>query len=215
MSRTIALLDSGVNVDHPHIRGQGHVIIGPILADDGEWIDDPDPADLLGHGTCAAAAILDLAPGSTILSLKIFHQQPICPFPRLLATLEYAIERDVDWINLSLGTTRPSRCDDLEQLLSAARARGISVVAPAAIGDLPCFPGALPGCQGVLVDESLPREHPRQSDQGNDRVWYASPSPRQLPGVPPAANLSGVSLAAATLTGHLVAKGETGTKETG
>ena len=207
MTTTIALLDSGVNESHPHIRDQGRVIHGPVLDDSGEWIDDPEPGDQLGHGTCAAAAILDLAPGSTILSLKIFHQQPSCPFPRLLATLEHAISRQVHWINLSLGTTRPSRCSELEQILARATDSGISVVAPAAIGELACYPGALPGCQGVLVDESLARDEPQQRSHGDDKVWFASPRPRDLPGLPSAANLSGVSLAAANLTGYLVARG--------
>jgi len=206
MTVSIALLDSGVNDQHPHIRDRGEVIHGPILDEEGEWIDDPDPSDRLGHGTCAAAAILDLAPGSTILSLRIFRDQPRCPFPRLLAALDHAIASDVQWINLSLGTTRPSRCGDLEQMLAKATERGIKVVAPAAIGDLPCYPGVLPGCHGVLVDDSLARNEPQQRSHGDRKVWFASPHPRDLPGLPTAANLAGVSLAAANLTGYLASR---------
>ncbi|MEC9476139.1 MAG: S8 family serine peptidase [Planctomycetota bacterium] len=206
MTRTIALLDSGVNESHPHILGHGEVIHGPVLDGCGEWIDDPEPGDQLGHGTCAAAAILDLAPGSTIYSLKIFRHEPSCPFEELLIALDHAISQEVDWINLSLGTTRPSRASDLESMLARANAQGISVVAPAAIGELACFPGALPGCQGVLVDESLERSLPQQRAHGDQQFWFASPCPRDLPGLPPAANLSGVSLAAANLTGYLASR---------
>ena len=204
MTALIALLDSGVNESHPHIRDRGQVIDGPVLDDGGNWADDPQPGDLLGHGTCAAAAILDLAPGSTILSLKIFHQQPRCSFERLLATIEQAIDRNVKWINLSLGTTRPSCCEELEAVVARASAAGISIVAPAAIGELPCYPGALPGCHGVIADPSLERNQPQQRSHGDRSFWYASPRPRDLPRLPSGANLAGVSLAAANLTGHLV-----------
>ena len=207
MTVRIALLDSGVNGNHPHIRDQGRIIHGPAIDDSGDWKDDPEPGDLLGHGTCAAAAILDLAPGSTILSLRIFRDQPRCPFPRLLEALDHAIDEGVDWINLSLGTTRPSRCDDLEKMLERASDAAIGVVAPAAIGELACYPGALPGCYGVLVDDSLPRAHPQQRPHGDGKMWFASGRPRDLPGLPRGANLSGVSLAAANLTGFLAAGG--------
>ncbi|HIC22066.1 MAG: hypothetical protein COB10_04465 [Planctomycetota bacterium] len=207
MTVRIALLDSGVNGNHPHIRDQGQIIHGPAIDDSGDWKDDPEPGDLLGHGTCAAAAILDLAPGSTILSLRIFRDQPRCPFPRLLEALDHAIDEGVDWINLSLGTTRPSRCDDLEKMLERASEAGIGVVAPAAIGELACYPGALHSCYGVLVDDSLPRSHPQQRPHGDKKVWFASGRPRDLPGLPSGANLSGVSLAAANLTGFLAAGG--------
>ncbi|MGE4620025.1 MAG: S8 family serine peptidase [Planctomycetota bacterium] len=204
MSKVIALLDSGVNEGHPHIRDHGNVIHGPFLDDSGQWVDDPEPGDLLGHGTCAAAAILDLAPGHTILSLRIFRDQPRCPFDRLLSTLAYCIERQVDWINLSLGTTRPSRVPELEKILEKAAERNVRVVAPAAIGDLPCYPGALDGCEGVLVDSERSRDQPTRDATAN--VWFASPQPRDLPGLPSSSNLSGVSLSAANLTGYLASR---------
>ena len=207
MSVRIALLDSGINDHHPHIRGQGEIVHGLSIDESGEWGNDPESGDLLGHGTCAAAAILDLAPGCTILSVKIFRSEPRCPFPRLLEALDYAIAEGVDWINLSLGTTRPSRCEDLQKMIERASEAAIGIVAPAAIGELACYPGALPGCHGVLADDSLSREQPEQRPHGDGKVWFASGRPRDLPGLPRDANLSGVSLAAANLTGFLAAAG--------
>lgn len=203
MKPRIALLDSGVNANHPHIRENGSVLPGPFVDDDGILIDDPTPGDLIGHGTCAAAAILDLAPENIILSIRIFKHEPRCSVPHLLTALEFAIASGVEWVNLSLGTTLPSESPGLEKLLTMAQERGVTVVAPAQVGGLPCFPGALAGCQGVLADDSLSRQQPEKRQHGDGEYWFASPRPRELPGLPAAANLSGVSIAAANLTGYL------------
>jgi hypothetical protein len=64
----------------------------------------------------------------------------------------------------------------------------------------------LAGCHGVLVDDSLARNEPQQRSHGDQKVWFASPHPRDLPGLPTAANLAGVSLAAANLTGYLASR---------
>ena len=202
MKPKIALLDSGVNERHPHIIENGEIVHGPIIDGTGRLIDDPEPGDLIGHGTCAAAAILDLVPGSSILSMRIFREESHCSFPDLITALQYAIESGVNWVNLSLGTTRPSESPALEKLLERGKELGVGVVAPAQVGGLPCFPGALEGCHGVLADDSLPRQKPERRSHGDGKMWFASPRPRDLPGLPAAANLSGVSLAAANLTGY-------------
>lgn len=205
MKPRIALLDSGVNANHPHISENGSVLHGPAIADDGVLIDDPVPGDLIGHGTCAAAAILDLAPGNTILSIRIFREEPRCSVPHLLTALEYAIGSGASWVNLSLGTTLPSESPAFEKLLIAAQEQGVILVAPAQVGGLPCFPGALADCHGVLSDDTLTRQQPEKRRHGDGEFWFASPFPRELPGLPAAANLSGVSIAAANLTGYLAA----------
>jgi subtilisin family serine protease len=192
----VALIDSGVHAAHPHIAGRVEIeqhSAGP---------------DLLGHGTCVAAAILDLAPSARILSLRVFEGELSCPFERVLAALERALACEVELINLSLGTTDACWRAPLEAALAAAQRRSITVVAPAAASGLPSYPGCLEGAAGTLIDATLPRERPELRAHGARSMWYASPYPRDLPGLPRSANMWGPSLAAANVTGHLAAQRE-------
>ena len=203
MAARIALIDSGVNRRHPHLRESGEVIAGPTIGDDGALDFDAPHTDVIGHGTAAAAAILDLAPGSTVYSIRVFIERPACPFERVIAALRLAIEWRPSLVNLSLGTTDERWRDTLVELQREAETLGVLIVSPATHERLPSYPGSLPGYTGVLMDATLAREKPEQRPSGDTLVWYASPYPRELPGLPRAANLAGVSMAAANLTGFL------------
>ena len=63
------------------------------------------------------------------------------------------------------------------------------------------LPGSLPGVIGVTSDPDCPRDVFRY----HDGMFYASPYPRPIPGVPVDRNLHGTSFAVANMTG-LVAR---------
>lgn len=199
----IALIDSGVNAAHPHVREGGTIVVGPAVDPSGTWHTTETQTDVLGHGTAVAAAILDLAPGAEIVSLQVFRDEPTCPFEHVLAALEHALECEPALVNLSVGTTRRSWAEPLAELVLRATDRGVTIVAPATAGGLPSLPGCLPGVTGAMMDANVPRERPELRESGSSRLWYASPYPRDLPDLPRAANLAGVSMAAANLTGFL------------
>jgi hypothetical protein len=203
MTARVVLIDSGVSREHPHLR-DGSVQLGPVFTD-GAHVEDPTQhRDRLGHGTCAAAAVLDLAPATELVSLKVFDEEPRCPLPRLLAALDYALtlEPAPGWILLPLGLRDRDAKQSFEQRLERAHARGIAVVAPLLADGLPSFPGSLAGAVGVMVDGSLPRESP----EVRDGAWFASPYPRDLPGLSRERNLQGASFAAANLVGVLAGR---------
>ena len=202
----IAILDSGINCDHPHIKGMGTVERGLTIGVDGVPIDDPDASDTLGHGTAVGAAILDLAPGSILHSIKVFAERLDCPFEHVLLGLEQAMAWGPDLVNLSLGTTLPTYRDRLEVLVEASSERGVRIVAPASMSGLPSYPGSLSGVEAVVEDSSCPRQEPASRQKGGRSYWFASPYPRDLPGLPRDANLSGISLATANVTGYLAAR---------
>lgn len=208
MTARIVLVDSGVNAEHPHVREHGRVVAhttfrGPdergVIARDGA----APGTDELGHGTAAAAAILDLARGAELVSLRVFDREPACPFERVLAALRHALELRPRIVNLSLGTTDERWRDELELLGVGFAANDIVVVSPAAERGMPMLPGSLPNYAGVLVDASLPRAAPELRASGPREYWFASPFPRDLPGLARARNLAGVSMAAANVTGFL------------
>src|SRR5262249_19831805 len=67
---------------------------------------------------------------------------------------------------------------------------------PVLISAAGMLPGDLPGVIGVAREDC-----PREIFRYRDGVFYASPYPRPIPGVPPERNLHGVSFAVANMTG--------------
>ena len=68
------------------------------------------------------------------------------------------------------------------------------------------LPGDMEGAIGVSPDEACPRDVYRY----RDGVFYASPYPRPVPGVPVERNLSGASFAVANMTGFVARALENG-----
>jgi subtilisin family serine protease len=58
---TVAVIDSGVNVPHPHLPG-----VAGGVALDLEGRESDEYVDVLGHGTAVAAAIHEKAPTAEI-----------------------------------------------------------------------------------------------------------------------------------------------------
>ena len=148
----IAIIDSNVQVDHPDLAGQtvrSAMFIG-TRADAAE-----------NHGTAVAgviaavagnhAGIVGVAPQARLLALRACHElspaDTRCTTLSLALALHAAIDGDAQIINLSVGGPSDRL---IEQLVGAALARGISVVAAAdrkvAGGG---FPASLPGVLAV------------------------------------------------------------------
>lgn len=200
----VALIDSGVDAEHPHIAPLGTVVHRASVDPEGHLCAGDAP-DRLGHGTAVAAAILSLAPGTELLSFQVFQDRLACPFAHVVTALEAALEQAPQIINLSLGTISEDWRAPLTDLASLAVERGTRLVAPASFRGLPSLPGSLSAVDGVLVDEGCPREAARFDEA--TRTWMASPYPREIPGVPKDRNLSGVSFAVANVTGGLAREG--------
>lgn len=183
----IAIIDSGIHEGHPHVgRVAGAVHI--TASGRGE-----DPCDRLGHGTAVAGAIREKAPDADLFAVKVFDRRLSANIGAIVRALEWCREAGMDLINLSLGTANPEHEPWLEQ---AVRGNG-QVVSAAGM-----LPGRLAGVIAVAPDESCPRD----SFYERDGVYYASPYPRPIPGVPVERNLAGASFAVANMTG-LIARG--------
>lgn len=203
MSLRVALIDSGLHASHPHLRDLVGSCSSWELSEDGEFVEASANNDALGHGTAAAAAIVGFAPGVELISLRIFKDAPSCPFADVLGAIDFAVERGANLINLSLGTTDVARSAELRSRVDDCVERGVPLVSPATWRGLPSYPGALAGCTGVMMDAGLAREAPELRASGERSYWFASPYPRDLPGLPRDANLVGVSMACANLSGFL------------
>jgi hypothetical protein len=193
----VAILDSGVTPDHPHI---GNNVIGGIaITPQGTATEY---VDWLGHGTAVAAAIHEKAPDAGLLIVKIFGRQLNATIDQLVMGLEWALDQGADFINLSLGTRNESHQTRLRPSIERSLRAGSQIISARHMNGVVCFPGSMPGVIGVEADDGLARDEVRMVDD----LASASPYPRPIPGVPPEKNLHGISFAVANVTGFLSAR---------
>jgi hypothetical protein len=176
----IAIIDSGIHAGHPHVGA----IAGAVD------FTGTDALDRLGHGTAVAGAIRERVPLADLFAVKVFDRRLSAQIGAILRALEWCRDQRMDVINLSLGTENPEHRVPLEE---AVRDNGVVVSAAVMV------PGSLAGVIGVEADETCPRERFRE----RDGVFFASPYPRPIPGVPQERNLHGVSFAVANMTGFV------------
>jgi subtilisin family serine protease len=190
---TVAVIDSGIHPDHPHVGG----VDGGI-----SFVDKVnDHVDRLGHGTAVAAAIREKAPAASLLSVKVFHDRLATNAEMLARAIEWSADNGAHVINLSLGTRNPAHQTRLGQAIAHATGRGAIVVSARGSDAEPWYPGGLDGVAGVEIDESLERDQIRVSASG--ATFAASPYPRPIPNVPRERNVSGISFAVANVSGFL------------
>ncbi|MEJ5249504.1 MAG: S8 family peptidase [Caldilinea sp.] len=143
----IAVLDTGINLNHPEFAGR-------ILPGYDFINDDADPIDDHGHGThvagIAAAALNNgagaagVCPQCTILPVKVLDSGNKGTWGTVAAGIYYAVDQGARVINLSLGATASSKT--LERAIQYAEEHDVIVVAAAgnAASETPFYPAALP-----------------------------------------------------------------------
>lgn len=203
----VAVIDSGVHPEHPHIDGARLLPGCSVLADGTVLADAAETLDKLGHGTAVTAAIQELAPDAQILPIRVFRDGLRASARALATAIRQAIEAQCDVINLSLGTANPAHAEVFAALAQEAAAQAALIVAAFEAEGQPCWPGCLPQVLGVGLDWDLPRGRPRLGADGC--MVMASGYPRPIEGVEPRRNLYGVSFAVAQVSGWIAARGLT------
>ena len=191
---SVAMIDSGVNPEHPHVSGVAGGVGIKLSGDVSE-----DFVDRLGHGTAVFAAIQEKAPQADIFAVRVFEDRLRTSVRALVVAIDWAAERGVRIVNLSLGTLREDHAGVLEGAVGRLAEAGGVVVAAAEAEGRTWWPGSLPSAVGVVMDEDCPRG----CVEVREGVVAASPYPRPIPGVPVERNLNGISFAVANVTGML------------
>jgi type VII secretion-associated serine protease mycosin len=142
----IAVIDSGINPNHPEFSGR--------LVEGYDFINgDPDPTDDHGHGThvagIAAAGLNGLGtvgscPQCKIMAIKVLNQRNGGTWSSVSKGILYAVDHGARVINLSLGATISS--STLEAAVQYAYEHDVIVVAAAGNmgANFEFFPAALP-----------------------------------------------------------------------
>lgn len=197
----VAIIDSGVNVPHPHLAS-----VAGGIAITHRGIEHTDYVDRLGHGTAVASAIHEKAPEAELYAVRVFESTLATSVPTLVRAIDWAVEREIKVVNLSLGTPNRAHIDQLVGVVERAAEKGTIIVSAREYEDRLWYPGCLPGVVGVFLDWDHPRESVSAEHlEGEAVAVCASGYPRPISGVPPERNLSGISFAVANTTGVLAA----------
>jgi subtilisin family serine protease len=155
----IAVIDSGIELTHPDLTGQidlseNFVPELPLVAER----HGTEVAGIIAARADNELGIVGVAPSSRLLALRACWQESasatLCTSLSLARALDFAIEHDVQVINMSLGGP-PDQL--LGKLIDSAHARGIEVVAAVDLA-LPGggFPASHPGVVAVAEDDKGP-----------------------------------------------------------
>jgi subtilisin family serine protease len=132
----VAVIDTGIQFDHPYLADNIHVYQGKSSAQNygvdfsGKKVSQT-PVDTHGHGTHVAGIIKSVFPEVKLLALKYYNPQASGQqnLESTIKALEYAVKMNVDVINYSGGGPEPS-IDEL-RILKEAEKKGILIVAAA------------------------------------------------------------------------------------
>jgi subtilisin family serine protease len=200
----IAQIDSGVEAEHPDLRGQIRLVHNAVAH---------SRYEAESHGTAVAGVIaaranngigtVGVAPEAQLLALRgCWERAPAaaqCDTLSLAKALQMALDRGVRIVNLSVSGP-PDRL--LSELLNAANGRGVIVVAAASAGSAnDGFPASHRGVISVAVIE--PVTNAAAPAFAPIRAALAAPG-RDIPTTLPGARwglVSGASFAAAEVSG--------------
>jgi subtilisin len=105
---TVAIIDSGVEPDHPAIGGRltASMVVEPPENEDDDPIVRPDDErlDVVGHGTACAGIIHSLAPAAELISIRVLGPDNRGKGYIFAAGLQWAIEQGATVVNLSLSS---------------------------------------------------------------------------------------------------------------
>ncbi len=126
----VAVIDTGVEADHPAVRDRLVASYGIRTFDDGRVDIEPcEPLDVCGHGTASAGQVLRIAPGSELLSIRVLSESREGSSEALVAALQWLADReDIGVVNMSLSTLRLSLALRIGQAVDELYARGVPCV---------------------------------------------------------------------------------------
>lgn len=134
----VAILDTGVQSDHPALSNSLDVLGYDFVDNDFSPIDEANGLDddsdglvdeLHGHGTHVAGIVHLVAPEARLLPLRVLNSDGRGNNFRTASAILYAVHRGADAINLSLGTSDESLL--LREAVDEAAQLGTVVVAAA------------------------------------------------------------------------------------
>ncbi|MEU7527654.1 S8 family serine peptidase [Saccharothrix sp. NPDC042600] len=189
----VAVLDTGVDGDHPDLAG--------AVAEARDFTGS-GTEDRHGHGTHVASTIRGAgdtryrggAPGSTLLSGKVLDDGGSGYLSWVVAGMEWATARGARVVNLSLGTNAPSAGDDVMSLAVDRLTRETGALFVVAAGNNPAVLGSPAAAAEALTVGAV--------DHQDVVAGFSARGPRALDGLlKPEITAPGVEITAARAKG--------------
>lgn len=127
----VAVIDSGIDNDHPAIAGAVRGWVEPFESNGSIAYRTEPHGDGCGHGNACAGIIRSIAPDVELYSVRVLGPNMSGTGMLFAAGLHWAIENGMQVINLSLGTTKRDFYAVLHELADTAYFRNIMLVAAA------------------------------------------------------------------------------------
>lgn len=153
----VAIIDSGIDADHPMLGGCVDEASGIEFAVDaeGEVLASEGPhRDVFGHGTACAGIVHALAPNARITSVKVLGPGLTGKVASFHAGLAWAVEQGFDVINLSLGTRKRDWALAFHELCDQAYFSGSFIVTAANNVQRVSFPSLYSSVTSVACNTS-------------------------------------------------------------
>ncbi len=135
----VAVVDSGIEWDHPAVGGQvrGGIIIEWDETAENNVRYDPDdhPQDASGHGTACAGIIHALAPEAELYSVRVLGKNMRGRAMQFAAGLDWAVDNGMHVVNLSLCTSRQEYYALFHEIADSAYFKNVMLVS--AVNNLP------------------------------------------------------------------------------
>jgi subtilisin len=131
----VAIIDSGVEGSHPAVGGRLVESVTVEIVDEEAQVVPDEPVDLFGHATACAGIIVGLAPEVEIVSVRVLGADLRGKGVAFLAGLEWAVERGVQAMNLSLSSKSERLFPFFHETVDQAYFRNVALVS--AVNNVP------------------------------------------------------------------------------
>jgi subtilisin len=163
---TVAIIDSGIEADHPSVGGRVREQVAVELEDGDPVIVRDEAGDLFGHGTACGGLIVDLAPEVELISVRVLGSDLKGRGAAFLGGLEWAIDRGVDVVNLSLSSKSEVLFADFHEVVDRAYFAGVTMVSAANNAPGASYPSLFSSVVSVAAHE-----------EPDPWRWYYNPRP--------------------------------------
>ncbi len=162
----VAVVDSGVEGEHPAVGGRLRESVRVELAGEDAVVIADDPIDAVGHGTACAGIIHDLAPGATLLSIRVLGSDNRGKGIAFATGLRWAIEHGASVVNLSLSSRSEALYGPLHELVDRAYFANVLLVCAANNVAVASYPSLFASVVSVAAH-----------DVRDPAVWFYNPQP--------------------------------------
>jgi subtilisin len=154
----VAIVDSGVESDHPVLQGaiESEVVIeyDPEAEGQVRFLTCDEPQDFTGHGTACAGIIRRIAPEARLYSIRVLGRDLTTKAMQFAAGVRWAIENDMQVVNLSLSTSRAQYYGLFHKLTDEAYFKNVMLISAVNNYPVPSYPSLYSSVISVAAHDS-------------------------------------------------------------